>query len=64
MSQHEKRADLRWSCCQANGKAACSWPPCPANLDCYTPDELREFAAYDAPRLDRAVAIFTGRGDA
>jgi len=64
MTDRVLRSDLRWSCCRANNKADCTWAPCPANVDAWTPEELRALVAEDAARVDRAVAIFTGRGDA
>ena len=51
---------LRLKCCGALAKELCTWAPCPANVDCYSPGELREFIAEDAWRVDDAIAIFTG----
>lgn len=63
--QHVSESDrLHLVCCRANNKDDCTWAPCPANVDCYTPAELREFVAEDAHRVDQAVAIFTGTNDA
>jgi hypothetical protein len=58
--RHEGDARLYLKCCGALSKASCSWAPCPANVDCYSPTELRAFIAEDAHRMDDAIAIFTG----
>jgi hypothetical protein len=54
---------LYLKCCDASSKDECSWPPCPANVDCYSGSELVALAAEDEHRVDDAIAIFTGTPD-
>lgn len=51
---------LRLKCCGEwwGGKDACTWAPCPANMDCYSPEELRAFMDQDPHRVDDAIAIW------
>lgn len=42
-------------------KAACKWPPCPPNLDMWTPGELRKLMGEDPHRVDQAVAIWAAK---
>jgi hypothetical protein len=56
-----KDARLHLKCCEADSKADCTWPPCPANVDVWTGLELLALAAQDEHRVDDAIAIFMGR---
>lgn len=35
------------NCCGATNKEKCTKPPCPCNLDCYSPQELKFLRSKD-----------------
>lgn len=49
-------------CCRAVGKEECSRPPCPCNLDAYSPAELRELRRERSlkPRACVDVSAYNG----
>lgn len=48
---------LYLKCCGAQRKEECAWAPCPANIDQWSPEELRQLISEDAHRVDDAVEI-------
>lgn len=61
--RHEGDRRLYLVCCGADSKAACTWAPCPANVDSYSGPELRALAGDDEHRVDEAIAIFVTPAD-